>query len=108
MQTHSISEAQAHLPQLLEAVEHGEEIILTRSGRAIARIVQINQTQKLHKKENLISEQNETISQPGWVAKRLAALEEARELFGGLLSSSEEFAKNKQEEIAIEEKRFER
>jgi prevent-host-death family protein len=33
------SEAKAHLPQLLDAVEHGETIIITRHGRAIARIV---------------------------------------------------------------------
>ena len=33
------SEAKAHLPQLLDEVEHGETIIITRHGRAIARIV---------------------------------------------------------------------
>ncbi|MBK8211556.1 MAG: type II toxin-antitoxin system prevent-host-death family antitoxin [Rhodospirillales bacterium] len=33
------SEAKAHLPQLLDAVEHGETIVITRHGRAIAGIV---------------------------------------------------------------------
>ena len=33
------SEAKAHLPQLLDEVEHGETIIITRHGRAIARLV---------------------------------------------------------------------
>ena len=33
------SEAKAHLPQLLDEVEHGETIVITRHGRAIARIV---------------------------------------------------------------------
>ena len=33
------SEAKAHLPQLLSAVEQGETIIITRHGRAIARLV---------------------------------------------------------------------
>jgi len=33
------SEAKTHLPQLLDAVERGETIIITRHGRAIARIV---------------------------------------------------------------------
>jgi prevent-host-death family protein len=33
------SEAKAHLPQLLDAVERGETIVITRHGRAIARIV---------------------------------------------------------------------
>lgn len=33
------SDAKAHLPRLLDAVEHGETIIITRHGRPIARIV---------------------------------------------------------------------
>lgn len=33
------SEAKVHLPQLLDAVEHGETIIITRHGRPIARLV---------------------------------------------------------------------
>ena len=33
------SDAKAHLPQLLDEVERGETIIITRRGRAIARIV---------------------------------------------------------------------
>jgi prevent-host-death family protein len=33
------SEAKTHLPRLLDAVERGETIIITRHGRRIARIV---------------------------------------------------------------------
>ena len=33
------SEAKTHLPRILTAVERGETIIITRHGRAIARIV---------------------------------------------------------------------
>jgi prevent-host-death family protein len=33
------SEAKTHLPHLLDAVERGEIIVITRRGRAIARIV---------------------------------------------------------------------
>jgi prevent-host-death family protein len=33
------SEAEAHLPNLLDAVERGETIIITRHGKPIARIV---------------------------------------------------------------------
>jgi prevent-host-death family protein len=32
-------EAKTHLPQLLDDVERGETIVITRHGRAIARIV---------------------------------------------------------------------
>lgn len=33
------SAAKTHLPQLLDAVERGETIVITRHGRAIARII---------------------------------------------------------------------
>ena len=33
------SDAKAHLPQLLDEVERGETVIITRHGRPIARIV---------------------------------------------------------------------
>jgi prevent-host-death family protein len=33
------SEAKTHLPQILDDVERGETVIITRHGRAIARIV---------------------------------------------------------------------
>ena len=40
------SEAKTHLPQLLTAVERGETIIITRHGRAIARIVPETKSRK--------------------------------------------------------------
>ena len=33
------SEAKAHLPSLLDEVERGETVIITRHGKAIARII---------------------------------------------------------------------
>jgi prevent-host-death family protein len=33
------SEAKTHLPQLLDDVEHGDTIVITRHGRPIARLV---------------------------------------------------------------------
>jgi prevent-host-death family protein len=33
------SEAKTHLPQLLDEVERGETLVITRHGRAIARII---------------------------------------------------------------------
>ena len=35
----SASEAKARLPQLLDEVERGETVVITRRGRAIARLV---------------------------------------------------------------------
>ena len=39
MREFQASEAKTHLPQLLNDVERGETIVITRHGRAIARIV---------------------------------------------------------------------
>jgi prevent-host-death family protein len=33
------SEAKTHLPQLLDEVEHGASVIITRHGRPIARLI---------------------------------------------------------------------
>lgn len=40
------SEAKTHLPKLLTEVERGETIVITRHGRAIARIVPESQTRR--------------------------------------------------------------
>jgi prevent-host-death family protein len=40
------SEAKTHLPQLLDEVERGETLVITRHGRAIARIVPESQQQQ--------------------------------------------------------------
>ncbi len=41
------SEAKTHLPQLLDDVERGETLVITRHGRAIARIVpEVNRRQE--------------------------------------------------------------
>lgn len=39
MRTVQASEAKTHLPQLLDDVERGATLIITRHGRAIARLV---------------------------------------------------------------------
>jgi prevent-host-death family protein len=41
MQVVNIHEAKTHLSRLLERVEAGEEIILARNGKAIARLVPV-------------------------------------------------------------------
>jgi prevent-host-death family protein len=42
------SEAKTHLPRLLDEVERGETLIITRHGRAIARIVpEVDQRQAM-------------------------------------------------------------
>lgn len=42
MRTVQASDAKTHLPQLLDEVERGETLLITRHGRSIARIVPEN------------------------------------------------------------------
>jgi prevent-host-death family protein len=37
----ALSEAQAHLPELLDRVERGEEIVIEREARAVAKVVAV-------------------------------------------------------------------
>ena len=39
MRTVNISHARAHLPRLVEEAAHGEEIVITRRNRPVARLV---------------------------------------------------------------------
>lgn len=39
MQTFSLADAKAHLSHLIELIEAGEEITITKRGKAVARIV---------------------------------------------------------------------
>ena len=39
METLSVYDAKTHLSRLLDAVEAGEEILITRNGRPVARLV---------------------------------------------------------------------
>jgi prevent-host-death family protein len=47
MRTVSLAEAKAHLSELLNAVESGEEIVITRHGRAVARVSPPEKTKQL-------------------------------------------------------------
>lgn len=50
MQTIDVSQAQALLPQLLEAVAAGDEVILTRNAEPFVKLSLVNGVQA-HKKE---------------------------------------------------------
>jgi prevent-host-death family protein len=42
MQAISLVHAKAHLSELLNAVESGEEVVITRHGRPIARVLPVS------------------------------------------------------------------
>ena len=46
MATVNVHEAKTHLSRLLERVEAGEEIVLARNGKAIARLVPVGGTMR--------------------------------------------------------------
>ena len=46
METVNIHEAKTHLSRLVERAEHGEEIIIARSGRPVARLVPLEGHEK--------------------------------------------------------------
>ncbi len=39
MRTHSVAHAKAHLSALLEQIEQGQEVLITRRGQPVARLV---------------------------------------------------------------------
>jgi prevent-host-death family protein len=45
------SEAKIHLPQLLDEIERGETIVITRHGRAIARLIPEDSIRRLGRSE---------------------------------------------------------
>lgn len=45
----NIHEAKTHFSQLVERAERGEEIIIARSGRPVARLVPLGQEQRLRR-----------------------------------------------------------
>ena len=60
------SEAKAHLPQLLDDVERGETLIITRHGRAIARIVpEVDRRQEEVERGRIVSRVEEPRSRDG-------------------------------------------
>ena len=44
METVNMHEAKTHLSRLVERAEHGEEIIIARSGRPVARLMPLAET----------------------------------------------------------------
>ncbi len=45
MQQVNIHEAKTHLSKLIAAVERGEEVVIARDGRAVARLVPVRETE---------------------------------------------------------------
>lgn len=77
MRTVSLAEAKTHLSELLNSVETGEEIVITRHCRAVARVSSVEKPkQSIHLKR--LAGLRETV--PAWTepsANRLGQLRDA-------------------------------
>lgn len=75
MATYNVHEAKSNLSRLLEQVERGEEVVIARHGKPVARLVPV-----LQAKRTLGSMSGLITAQSGWDAP--ISGEEAEEEFG--------------------------
>ncbi len=47
MDTFNIQEAKTHLSRLIDRVERGEEILLARNGKPVARLVKVERVKRI-------------------------------------------------------------
>lgn len=47
MDTFNIQEAKTHLSRLIDRVERGEEIVLARNGKPVARLVKVDRVERI-------------------------------------------------------------
>ena len=68
MKTITVAETKAHLSEILNSLENGEEIIITRRGRPVAKLTAITPAKKpLHSLAGLRKTMPESVT-PGTVA----------------------------------------
>ena len=79
MRSIQASDAKTHLPQLLDEVERGETILITRHGRSIARIVPETDKRRTEVAEAIARIQKRRKQMPSiTVAELLSARDEGR------------------------------
>ena len=77
MQAMSLAHAKAHLSELLNAVESGEEVVITRHGRPIARVVPVNLPKERFPLQRLATLRQQVPAWKGSSAASLRALRDA-------------------------------
>lgn len=81
MKTATIREAQHHLSKLLDEVERGEEIILTRRGKQVGKLVPL---------ENAEDPREKRINWAAWAAEQRVFLESMPMIEGSAVDSDRE------------------
>ena len=72
----SLAQAKAHLSELLNTVEAGEEVVITRHGRPIARVVPANPLKQVLPLQRLAELRRQL---PAWKGSSAALLRELRD-----------------------------
>ena len=77
MRAMSLAQAKAHLSELLNTVESGEEVVITRHGRPIARVVPASPLKQVLPLQRLAELRQQIPAWQGNSAKSLRALRDA-------------------------------
>lgn len=76
MQSMSLAHAKAHLSELLNAVEGGEEVVITRHGRPVVRVVPASPIKQPMPLQRLAELRTQV---PAWKGKSAASLRALRD-----------------------------
>ena len=75
MLTMTIAQAKTHLSELINTVESGEEVVITRHGRPVARVLPANSTKLALPLQHLAELRKQV---PAWQASSAILLQELR------------------------------
>jgi prevent-host-death family protein len=76
MNSMSLAHAKAHLSELLNTVESGEEVLITRHGRPVARVVPANPVKHAIPLQRLAALRQQV---PAWTNSSAQSLRELRD-----------------------------
>ena len=76
MNSMSLAHAKAHLSELLNKVESGEEVLITRHGRPVARLVPVNPVKHAMPLQRLAALRKQV---PAWTISSAQSLRELRD-----------------------------
>lgn len=76
MQAMNLAQAKAHLSELLNTVESGEEVVITRHGRPVARVLPASPVKQPLPLQRLAELRHQI---PAWQGSSAASLRELRD-----------------------------
>jgi prevent-host-death family protein len=76
MRAVSLAHAKAHLSELMDNVESGEEVVITRHGRPVARVLPVNLVKQMLSLQRLAELRQQV---PAWQGSSAEMLRELRD-----------------------------